>query len=487
MPSVSKNQQAAAAIALKAKKEGKIDDLPKKSSSHQMATSMSVEELEKFAGTKRKGLPKEKNESKSGWAGSSLSEIFKEEMLDTEEPGEEISSDKNRRDQLKAAGNETEDDTGWDEYDALWTQKASTNPTQGGNASGMNAMGVARVGFESKISNPNSLDILFEQDYDVQTGIARSEMLGAKVEEIEEEISEDVMRDLDSVHTNPTTKLFSYKDPEPPSKQLAIELVGAYLSELSAEGRTMRTLEDVYGDMVPKNKEHRWPSPLIDFVAKDLGEQIWIQWIYKNELIEPRTDTDRYMLEDMVKFLVGYYYKNGDHPSAWTPEELIKDFEYEYSVSPYNKKDLDVAQKAIRKAAVLADKQDANETHGAPTSEAVFDRRKNLADVLLEKKTKKSKEVDEQAMLGGVSNGTPAPGHRAKANESKSFEYFAQGKGHRVDVSVAREELIQLANEVVQEIEKMYLDDSDRKTERMTQNKLGNIYKYLEKLKKLAN
>jgi len=57
MPARSKSQQQAAGIALSAKRKGKCSSLPKGSSSRQMCVSMSIEQLEEFAGTKQKGLP----------------------------------------------------------------------------------------------------------------------------------------------------------------------------------------------------------------------------------------------------------------------------------------------------------------------------------------------------------------------------------------------------------------------------------------------
>jgi len=60
MPSESKNQQMSAGIALRAKRAGKCSRLPKGSASRQMCESMSIAQLEEFAGTKRKGLPKRK-------------------------------------------------------------------------------------------------------------------------------------------------------------------------------------------------------------------------------------------------------------------------------------------------------------------------------------------------------------------------------------------------------------------------------------------
>ena len=67
MPSTSKNQQIAAAIALKNKKEGKKQE-PGTASANM--SKMSTDELEKFAKTKHKGLPKKKKAKK-------VSESFK--------------------------------------------------------------------------------------------------------------------------------------------------------------------------------------------------------------------------------------------------------------------------------------------------------------------------------------------------------------------------------------------------------------------------
>lgn len=63
MPTESKNQQQAAGIALKTKRAGKCDSLPEGSASRKMCDSMTIEELEKFAGTKHKGLPKKKKKA----------------------------------------------------------------------------------------------------------------------------------------------------------------------------------------------------------------------------------------------------------------------------------------------------------------------------------------------------------------------------------------------------------------------------------------
>jgi hypothetical protein len=70
MPSTSKNQQIAAAIALKDKKEGKKG---KPGTASANMSKMSTDELEKFAKTKHKGLPKSK---KKKLVAESLNELL---------------------------------------------------------------------------------------------------------------------------------------------------------------------------------------------------------------------------------------------------------------------------------------------------------------------------------------------------------------------------------------------------------------------------
>jgi hypothetical protein len=60
MPAKSKKQQMAAGAALAAKR-GKRSKASLKGASRSMAGSMSRKELEKMAGTKRKGLPTRKS------------------------------------------------------------------------------------------------------------------------------------------------------------------------------------------------------------------------------------------------------------------------------------------------------------------------------------------------------------------------------------------------------------------------------------------
>lgn len=76
MPSVSKSQQIAAAIALKAKKEGKK---PEPGTASAQMAKMSKKDLEKFARTKHKGLPRYKKSKKRKVNESRIpdSEIFR--------------------------------------------------------------------------------------------------------------------------------------------------------------------------------------------------------------------------------------------------------------------------------------------------------------------------------------------------------------------------------------------------------------------------
>jgi len=65
MPSTSQNQQQAAGIALSAKRKGQCGSLPQGSASRQMCESMTIAQLEEFAGTtgtKRSNLPEKRRD-----------------------------------------------------------------------------------------------------------------------------------------------------------------------------------------------------------------------------------------------------------------------------------------------------------------------------------------------------------------------------------------------------------------------------------------
>jgi hypothetical protein len=107
MPAVSKDQQRAAGLALKAKKDGKVDDL-RSGAAKEMAKSMSEKELEKFASTKHKGLPEKKKDEARSYAGASLAEVLEEysvneEMLGVEE-GDEITTQKSKDERVEEKG-----------------------------------------------------------------------------------------------------------------------------------------------------------------------------------------------------------------------------------------------------------------------------------------------------------------------------------------------------------------------------------------------
>ena len=63
MPAQSKAQQKAAGAALAAKR-GEIDKSELKGASREMYDSMSEDQLEEFASTKRKTLPEHKNDAR---------------------------------------------------------------------------------------------------------------------------------------------------------------------------------------------------------------------------------------------------------------------------------------------------------------------------------------------------------------------------------------------------------------------------------------
>lgn len=146
MPAKSKDQQRAAGIALQAKRDNKVDELPDGAAKN-MAKSMSEKELEKLASTERKGLPKDLPESENReWVGISLAEVFKEEMLgvSTEDDEEEqITTQKSKTERLE----DREIGTGKDVED-MWTSTAGgTSPALASHSRGpmsSNTMG-ARV------------------------------------------------------------------------------------------------------------------------------------------------------------------------------------------------------------------------------------------------------------------------------------------------------------------------------------------------------
>lgn len=604
MPAKSKDQQRAAAIALKAKKEGKVNELPSGAAKN-MAKSMSEKELDKFASTKHKDLPENKPNENKAWAGESLLEVFSEEMLDTDEEGEAITSDKPTRHQIEDADRDHEDDTGWDAYDDSWDSKVNADApmAQAGRAMGSNVTGAARVSFESlermpakelklasdekkctecygtgykdghgetmswrdspkqcdrcggkgkvkketkkEAFNPNSLDILFEQD--------------------------ESEKDLDKLHVALNTQDFVIdfiheklkqiqdSDPwgdDPVTIKDAFEAAKTEVESLNPSSAEAEALKTIYNGDLQKavkglaqkawrswnktnlseqqNGEYYQADEYYDLTHP--SEDDWndedafgaAQSEYEGELERTMEDS---LVDDMVQHLINHYEQYQTPIDSWDNVDLLGDMRYEYQVDMYDPEDQELAERA---------KKVAKERLGFGTDsvmESAAGRWQKLAGLLIEQK-EILKELDSaqadryvrrmakhqwewldvvaklqdqyglslanierlkpafeeelgrqknEAMLGGVSNGGPAPGHRAKMNEDSDLELLRKGKAHRVDVHGVRDELAGLAYEIAGEIQAMHLDTSDRKTEKMIQNKMEHMYKFLLKLKNLAN
>lgn len=109
-------------------------------------------------------------------------------------------------------------------------------------------------------------------------------------------------------------------------------------------------------------------------------------------------------------------------------------------------------------------------------------------------------------MRGGTSSSFKNPGHLAKLNQANELEraleeeietleekvdtldWLATGKLHKVNIEDAKKKLITLAHETVSNLENMHLPETgDRKTEKMTKQKLARVYDYLNRLNKLSN
>lgn len=598
MPAKSKDQQRAAAIALKAKREGNIDSLPVGAAKN-MAKSMSEKELDKLASTKHKGLPEDKtNESNESWAGASLSETFNEEMLGTDEEGEAITSDKSTFDQIEDAGRDKEDTTGWDEYDDSWDNKvhADAPMAQSGRAMGSNVTGAARVSYEGLALD--ELDILIEQaereyytadevydlrhspdhehDYDNQAMIAQGEIDYEKVERLKTKIKDEIKGNLDWVEQNPETGLWS-KEATPPSLELAMEIGDNITDEFDEWSWQAEILYDEYGDQV-SDKDANSPSfsyRAKEIAGKELGKEAWEEWsesrgdldeqalgfgdwggnedwdlqTFGDPVAEPDTSDiegrlQGSLVDDMVDHILTHKDLHGTSVDEWEATNLLADFEYEYDVSVNDPSDVAAAEEAIKQAreetgeveelnfeskhrparwkklaGILTETKKASEAVGSTSSKPL----KEMSSAQLRRYVKRMASHDwewsevaeklstdygvvpyelselepvfsaeksrlqQEAMVGGVSNGGPAPGHRGKMNEDSVLDFLAQGKGHRVDVFDARDELAGLAYEIAGAIQGMHIDTSDRKTEKMTQNKLTNMYKFLAKLRNLTN
>lgn len=516
MPAVSKDQQRAAAIALKAKRDGKVDDLPKNSASYSMAKSMTEKELDKLASTKRKGLPKEKNES-AKWAGSSLVEVFKEEMLDTDGEGEAITSDKNVNDQNEDADRD-EDNTGWDEYDDTWTAKVTNSPTQAGAPLATNT-GSARV---SEAKDPNSLDILFEQSrgeyymadeyYDLthspeddwadERNAARADYEAEMASQKEDQIIGDMVDHLlfhKDKHGTPIDEWepedlvmdFTYdyaidsEDPEDLAiAERAIEQAKAQSGDVTEgiyeSAQQARRWQKMAGVIVEK-EEKKWMQKAVN--PKEKGELHRKLGIPEDENIPMET------LEAKKKELQKK--AEGDKKLTDAERELLGQVQFAINAKKANEAAGRATSKPLKEMsqAQLVRYVKRLAKHGWEWEKVAAQLRDQYGVGLRDIEGLESdyREALDEHMLGGVSNGAPNPGWRAQMNENSDLEWLEQDKPHRVDMWSARDELAAMAYEIGGQIQGMHLDDSDRMTEKMTKNKLGNMYKFLKKLKKLTN
>lgn len=112
-----------------------------------------------------------------------------------------------------------------------------------------------------------------------------------------------------------------------------------------------------------------------------------------------------------------------------------------------------------------------------------------------------------EAIAGSASSSFRNPGHMAKLNQAQEVEramdsdedeegfvqenvvdWLETGKLYKIDLHEARNELAALAYELAANIQEMHIPDaSDRKTEKMTKQRLVRMFELLKKLQRLAN
>lgn len=323
MPAKSKSQQQSAAIALKAKEKGTIEDLPKKSASYQIAKSMTKKELEKFAKTKRKNLPKHVDEN--------IIENLEKELLVQEEmiglDDEPISTQKTKSDRVKKRKNNKK------KYKDLWTNSVVVTMDSGvKNPLSNNTMGT-RV---SEVKDPNSLDILFENN------INEAEEFDTSYENYKNEKINEIVNSL----------LFHYNEygHEPSSWEPEVLFQETFKYEPDNNNESDKELL-------------KWVQEAINTANKEIGltEETTVRW-KKMASIKEQTD------DDPTKIVA--------------PDQNLD----QVILSFIN--DLD------------DDSSDEEEDNSAAGGD----------------------EGIEEAVLGGVSNGAPSPGHRAKLNQTKELE-----------------------------------------------------------------
>jgi hypothetical protein len=104
----------------------------------------------------------------------------------------------------------------------------------------------------------------------------------------------------------------------------------------------------------------------------------------------------------------------------------------------------------------------------------------------------------DEAMQGGTSNAFRHPGHMGKKNEleesqlneeplEETLDALDAGKLYKVDMYDARTDLASLTYDVAAEIQNMHVPHApDRRTEKMTKQKMANMYRLLKKLRNLS-
>lgn len=97
-------------------------------------------------------MPAKSKDQATSWTKKSLLEVFAEEMLDTDEPGEAIASDKSSNDALKARNNKINNDTDIDSVDNSWYDSVHSQAPMTSNPGAFNSLGgrVAEQAFDDE-------------------------------------------------------------------------------------------------------------------------------------------------------------------------------------------------------------------------------------------------------------------------------------------------------------------------------------------------
>lgn len=345
MPAVSKNQQRAAAIALKAKKEGTVNKLPKGSASKGMA-SMSEKELEKFAGTKHKGLPKKADKKEAtNLTGFSLKEIFSEDLAEpynaASMPPSGFAPDEDREEREESSSKwRTPKTSPWDE-EYVTEEMLGLEP--------------------GKIATDKS-----------------------KVERLED--TDDNIKDYKDTWPSRVNAIASHsRGPMTSNTRGArvAESVTPKTAILSEEIKTAVVKMKIMGEGTIKSNRWQELAGLTKSETSVLQENVTWYERYSDDTAELLSEMDSSQLKRYVIRLAkhGWGWEKGFDGEPGIADKLAND----YGASPSEIREL----KAVYENEVL-DQEKNSAVYG---------------------------ESQNEAMLGGVSNSSPNPGHRAKMNE----------------------------------------------------------------------